>query len=68
MKQKHKVIIILLIIAAYAIGYFHGHILAKTYYIVPTTDSINNITTDTYKKYLRLTLYDTHILDCVCSN
>ena len=51
---------ILLIIAAYAIGYFHGHILSQRYYIVPTTDSINNITTDTYKKYLWLTLYDTH--------
>ena len=52
MKQKHKVIIILLIIATYAIGYFHGNILSQIYYIVPTTDSINNITTDTYKKYL----------------
>ena len=53
MKQKRLIIImILLIIAAYAIGYFHGHISSQRYYIVPTTDSINNITTDTYKKYL----------------
>lgn len=52
MKQKRLILMILLIIAAYAIGYFHGHILSQRYYIVPTTDSINNITTDTYKKYL----------------
>ena len=52
MKQKRLILMILLIIAAYAIGYFHGNILSQRYYIVPTTDSINNITTDTYKKYL----------------
>lgn len=52
MKQKRLILMILLIIAAYAIGYFHGNILSQIYYIVPTTDSINNITTDTYKKYL----------------
>ena len=46
MKQKRLILMILLIIAFYAIGYFHGHILAKTYYIVPTTDSIDKVDTN----------------------